>query len=331
MMIDIMNRQALTQDVSLIIINKENNPELLKTIDNHIRTYIIGRKNHSRNPMPLIQLNRLLRRLHPDVVHIHNRHIMPCLFCKIPHCCYVYTAHTTTTIPQIRRFDKIFAISQYVRRDIEQRYGGRTPVQVIYNGIDTQSIIGKKALSLENNRFRIVQIGRLVHQQKGQDILLEALSILIHTYGHTQVSLDFIGGGPSLPFLQQMAKRLEVDKQVSFLGNRSRNDIYTCLQDYDLLVQPSRIEGFGLTVAEAMAAGVPVLIADIEGPMEIVDKGRCGDFFPQGDAKECARKIDEIITHYTERQTTALAGKEFVQDNFDISLSVENYLHFYNQ
>ena len=57
-----------------------------------------------------------------------------------------------------------------------------------------------------------------------------------------------------------MVVELNLEKHVRFLGNQSREYVYSHLKDYDLFVQPSRFEGFGLTVAEAMAACVPVLV-----------------------------------------------------------------------
>ena len=64
---------------------------------------------------------------------------------------------------------------------------------------------------------------------------------------------------------------------------------------YDLLVQPSRYEGFGLTVVEGMAAGVPVLVSDIEGPMEVIDKGRHGFAFRSEDFHDCGDRMMEIM------------------------------------
>ena len=63
------------------------------------------------------------------------------------------------------------------------------------------------------------------------------------------------------------------------------------LTDYDLFVQPSRWEGFGLTVAEAMAAGVPVLVSEGQGPAEVTQGSRYGWLFANGDADDLQRQI----------------------------------------
>lgn len=331
MMIDIMNRQSIDHDVALVVINRENNSELLKKIDRRVAVYIIGRKYHTYSLMPVIRFNRLLHRLHPDIVHIHNHHVMPMLFCKSRRSRYVFTAHTITDIPQVYRFDKLYAVSQYVQTDLQKRYGAKIPIEVIYNGIDTHAIVpATKQDSLPEKKFRIVQIGRLVHQQKGQDILLEALALLSERYGKSDFSVDFIGQGTSEKFLKEKAESLALSERVAFLGNKDRNYIYAHLHEYDLSVQPSRAEGLGLTVAEAMAAGVPVLVADVEGPMEVIAQGRYGMAFRQGDAADCAEKMNYIFTHYSEISSETEDAVKFVQECFDISRTVANYIKSYH-
>ena len=104
-----MNHQSVSEEVYLIIINKENDPQLLQTISPKIKTYIIGRNLGSKNPLPFIRLNRVISQLNPDVVHVHNHHIIPVLF-KQKNTRYFFTAHTNgINILQYNRFDKIFS------------------------------------------------------------------------------------------------------------------------------------------------------------------------------------------------------------------------------
>ena len=328
MLIDIMNRQCIGHEVFLIIINRENNPELLQKIDSRVDIRIIGRKRHTYNPLPVVRFNTVLRRIAPDIVHMHNPHIMPLLFRKWRDCRFVFTAHTTTGIMQAGRFHKIFAISHSVQEYLWQRYGKSTPVQVIYNGIDTQAIAHRAKGEAPGKMFRIIQVGRLAHRQKGQDITLEALHILTEKYGVSSVSVDFIGEGASMDFLSEKAREYHIENRVSFLGNRDRSYIYDHLHEYDLLVQPSRVEGFGLTVAEGIAAGVPVLVSDVAGPMEIIEQGKWGTSFAQDNAADCAEKIHYILSRYAEVSEKAEAAAKAIR-KFDISLTASNYINAY--
>lgn len=326
MVIDIMNHQSESEEVYLIIINKENDPQLLQTISPRIKTYIIGRNLGSKNPLPFIRLNRVVSQLNPDVVHIHNHHIIPVLF-KRKNTRYFFTAHTNgINILQYNRFDKIFSISKFVAQDIHDRYGIASPV--IYNGISTPDIVYEPQPATYTT-FRIVQIGRQFVQQKGQDILLKALHLLVHQKKLTGLSLDFIGHGPDTEMLKRLAKELDIQDHVTFLGARSRSFIYQHLHQYQLLVQASRQEGFGLTIAEAMCAGVPVLISDIKGPMEIIDNGKYGTAFEAGNAGSCAEKIAYIMQHYSEYVQKTSSARDFVLRNFDISTTARNYINAY--
>lgn len=108
--------------------------------------------------------------------------------------------------------------------------------------------------------------------QKGQDILIEAIFIL-HQKGFKNISVDFIGDGESKDFLKELVKSKQLENQIHFLGSKEQSYIFSHLKEYDLFVQPSRKEGFGLTVTEAMVAKIPVLVSDQEGPMEIIKMG----------------------------------------------------------
>ena len=117
---------------------------------------------------------------------------------------------------------------------------------------------------------RIVMVSKLNHEKKGQDLLIKAavgLKGLVH--------VDLIGDGSSREYLQQLIQELYVEELISLLGTKSQPYITAHLADYDLFVQPSRWEGFGLTVAEAMAAKVPVLVSAGQGLAEVT----CGDKF----------------------------------------------------
>lgn len=129
-----------------------------------------------------------------------------------------------------------------------------------------------------------------MHEKKGQHILIKAVNKLIKQ-GYNQIRLDIIGDGDSHKYLKTLVKELDITEYVRFLGSKNQSYIYEHLCDYDLFVQPSIYEGFGLTVTEAMAAKVPVLVSENQGPIEIIDYGRLGYSFKNQDIDDCAAKI----------------------------------------
>jgi glycosyltransferase involved in cell wall biosynthesis len=202
-------------------------------------------------------------------------------------------------------------------------------MMVIHNGIPCSTILQKTRYG--QHPFRIVQVSRLYHEIKGQDVLLHAMQHVNKTLGQGSATVDFIGEGESQEFLFKLAQELKVDSWCTFLGKQSRATIYENLQAYDLLVQPSRHEGFGLTVVEAMAARVPVLVSNIEGPMEIIGAGRHGYYFREGDHLDCAAKIIEVVKQ-SQRDAFPDAldrTAEYVRNQFDIADTARKYLAEY--
>lgn len=99
--------------------------------------------------------------------------------------------------------------------------------------------------------------------------------------------------------------------------------------NYDLFVQPSRFEGFGLTVAEAMAAEVPVLVSSGDGPAEITCRDKYGWVFSNGDIDNLIYKIKYINNNYVKAIDKAKLARNYVIENYDVSVTARKYLNEY--
>ena len=320
MLVDILNEQVKGCTVSLIIINNRINEKIVQCLDSRVNLIKLGRKPQSRNVFFLVVINILLYSIKPDIIHFHQHNGINLL---LP----VFRKKAVLTVHGIRvesdsfsKYKKLFSVSDSVKQDIFNRY--QLSSQRIYNGIDT-SRINAKGTTDNSHRFRIVQVSRLDHDKKGQHILLESIYKLIYKYNILDVYLDLIGEGPSREHLEKLAEKLKIKEHIQFLGEKDRQYIYSNLQRYDLLVQPSLNEGFGLTVAEGMAAKIPVLVSDIEGPMEIIKNGEYGYYFRSGDSDNCADKIMQIMTNDNFSQINK--AYDYCVQNFKISFTVSNY------
>ena len=146
------------------------------------------------------------------------------------------------------------------------------------------------------------------------------------------IDVDFIGDGASMSELKELVQERGLAHCVNFLGAMSRKNIYEKLCNYDLLVQPSRDEGFGLTVAEGMAAGVPVLVSNLAGPMEVIANGRYGAMFELGtnEVDNCVLQIAEIKDNYGHYKHLAEGeALDFVKKNFDVARVAYKYIEGY--
>lgn len=322
MLVDIINLQIhQSNEVSVIVINNLIDNSIVDRLDNRCKLICLGRKKHSKSITFVFKLNYELLKQKFDVIHLHYDDIMKYIWIKGN---YFTTVHNTHLPNHNFRWHKgIIAISRSVKEELDS-YGFKQSV-VINNGINFSLI--KHRNTIVNKTFNIVNVSRLVYTQKGQDVLLKAIKIL-KDRGYTNIHIDFIGDGENLQDMEAYVSENNLSNIVSLLGNKNRSYIYQHLYEYDLFVQPSRFEGFGLTVVEAMAAYVPVLVSKNEGPLEIIEKGKYGYSFENSNAEDCANMIERIIANYPTAKFLA-RSYEHVKEIYDVKTTALKYLDFY--
>lgn len=329
MLVDIINEQSKTDEVELIIINNLYNRELIKTINNKATVFCLDRKVGSINPFKLIKLNSKIFKYRPNVIHFHSYNAIGLLINKRRVVTFLTIHGLNRPLKYFSKYDKLIAISETVQKDLLKRGGFDSTI--IYNGIDFSKIKIKKESNCSNEIFRIVAVGRLFHEIKGQHVLLKALYNLVHIKGYSSIKLDFIGEGPSLNYLIEMTDELKLSSHVNFLGLKNRTFIYDNLAEYNLLVQPSIHEGFGLTVVEGMAAKIPVLVSDIYGPLEIIKNGEYGSFFKTEDSEDCAKQIENIFLEKNDskRNSKLYRAYNYALTSFSVKNTARKYLNEY--
>lgn len=143
----------------------------------------------------------------------------------------------------------------------------------------------------------VIAMGRLV-PQKGFDMLLEAFSQVAGK--HPEWSLNVLGKGPLKAQLEAQAESLGLKTRVNFAGPVP--DPFPVLRDADLFVFPSRFEGFGNALTEAMACGLPVISFDCPaGPSDIILNGVNGVLVPREDVAAFADAMDHLMSEPVER------------------------------
>lgn len=327
LLVDIVNEQVNYAEVSIVIINKVYNDSLVSKIDKRVNVHFINRPEGSKNIFYILKINLLLLKNKADVLHCHNHNIAPLLVPTFRKKTVLTVHDVNITTIYFKQYQKLYANSKIVKKDIENR--SCLNAVLVYNGICTEKLLVNANLKT-NAIFKIVIVSRLQHEKKGQHLAIEALSILKQK-GITNVQLDFIGEGESEAFLKELVVKDKLENSINFLGLKNRDYIYSHLRDYDLLIQPSLFEGFGLTVAEGMAAKVPVLVSDVDGPMEIIENGKYGYFFQSGNSNDLANKIIEIITYKDSESLIQKTEKAYnrVLKEFDIKNTAKNYLQNY--
>ncbi len=326
MLPDIVNEQAKTNDVALVIINDWVEPSILAKVDRSIvKVVLLNRHEGSKNPMPIIKLNLFLMKFRPDVIHTHAYRIINLVV--YPWGKRVRTIHNThNNCVEYPKFDKLISISKAVQ-DFTNNQGFESVVAD--NGITVNRIQTRKNKPFTDGILHFIQVSRLHIEQKGQDILLKALGILKNERGISNFKMHFVGNGGDKALLLKLTHELHLDDEVVFEGVKDQVWVYENLCNYDLFIQPSRYEGFGLTVAEAIAAKIPVLVSNIEGPLEIIDGGRLGLSFENENVSDCAEKIKQFILNGRNNEQVE-AAYEYVKNNYDVSVTAQKYLDVYN-
>ncbi|SJL29870.1 glycosyltransferase [Porphyromonas gingivalis] len=330
MLVDIVNEQVASHDVTLIIVNDSYSQILLDQIDRRVSIIRIKRKAGSLNPWSFIHLNYILYTGKYDIIHLHSpslsRVLLGTMKSKI-----VYTTHCLgVDIKDILRGGHVFAISESVRNDLLVRGQGiinADRIVVVPNGVRFDAIRSRIEYR-SSHRFSIINVARLDSELKGQDILIRAIALLKNR-GIEHLCVDFIGEGRSRELLENLSEDLDVSEQVRFLGLKDREYIYQHLCEYDLMCHPSRFEGFGLTVAEGMAAKLPVLVATGDGPYEIIGQGKYGFSFENGSVESCADMLQYIVEHYDEALQKVEQSYEHIETNYSLRKMVAEYFEEY--
>ncbi len=117
--------------------------------------------------------------------------------------------------------------------------------------------------------IRFVYLGRLV-AYKSPDLLIEGFALASKTI---DAQLEIIGDGPMRADLEALVHKLGVANRVTFAGWLTKPDASARLRDSDVFVHPSLREPGGTSVLEAMATGLPCIVADWGGPAEYIEDG----------------------------------------------------------
>jgi glycosyltransferase involved in cell wall biosynthesis len=206
--------------------------------------------------------------------------------------------------------------------------------RIIYNGVDISLFgpvdparrrIRRSYYGVPRRSPLIVTSGRL-HPDKGMDVFICAASMVLRTLPR---SLFFIvGEGQALGNLKSQVTRLGIDKSVRFIG--ARMDVRPFIEGADIFVLPSAIrEGFGLSLAEAMAMGVPVIGTKLGGVPEIIIDGVNGLLAEPGNSESLAQSILYLLASQDLARFLAQNGLRTIREQFSLDRMISKYKELY--
>ena len=217
-----------------------------------------------------------------------------------------------------RHIDNFGYLGSFTAREISKTVPIEKLVQVA-PGIDVQhfrprGVELRKKLNLTQVPV-IVSVGRLVHR-KGQDRLLEALPIIKKEF--PDITLLLIGEGPYRRELEDICKKLDLTKNVKFLGRISYEELPKYLSLGDFFVMPARtrlfgleVEGLGIVYLEASACGLPVIVGNSGGATDAVIHGETGFVVNGEKIEEIAERSLELLRNHDLRLSMSQRAREF--------------------
>jgi len=296
-------------------------------------------------------VRRLVREISADVVHLHYPPPLTAYYAtrglrglSTPVCltyhCDLYLAgplgrfgtglYERLFLPStLRRADRIIVHTQSY--GLTSRALRGRPLVIIPSSVDlTRFRPGppnealRRSLRLDNRRV-LAFTGRLV-PHKGIDSLLRALPLL-----PDDVTLLVIGRGPRLESLKASARRLRVENRVRFCAQVEDAELADHLRLAELFVFPSqnRLEGFGLAVAEAMAVGLPVLIADMPGVREVIEPGKEGILVEPMIPADFAEKIRTVLGDPERMRAMGSAARRRAEARYGVATVADQLIDLY--
>lgn len=227
---------------------------------------------------------------------------------------------------------RVTAVCDFSRMALVQKDGfDLESIDVIPNGIDVERYEKcrdrrslKVSLGLDPDRRYIVCIARF-HPVKDHRTLISAFGDVASRSADTDLVL--VGDGPLRSELETQVSELNLSKRVHFFGIRS--EVPEILAAVDVFALSSVSEAASITLLEAMASGLPVVVTAVGGNPEIVRNGIDGFLVPRGDIVGLARALSSVLADREAATTMGTAGKDRVHEKFRLDETIGSYRAVY--
>ncbi|EKO3400400.1 glycosyltransferase [Vibrio fluvialis] len=204
-------------------------------------------------------------------------------------------------------------------------------LSVVHNGIDIETLTEhpiqcvRQSLGINKSSTVIASVGSLIHR-KGMDRLIQAVASL----NRPDLHLLIIGEGPEKPALKQLAAELKIAEQIHFVGEQS--EVFGWLRGgVDLFVSGARDEAFGLVLAEAAAAGLPVIAPNVGGIPEVLQHQESALLYDPESPEQLPQYIADLLSDAKLATKLRQAALERVNARFSLQANTAALTSLYSQ
>lgn len=201
------------------------------------------------------------------------------------------------------------AVSEYIKFKLQESGVKGDKITVVYNGVDFKEIPNR--VKKDKSQIIIGSVGRL-HKVKGYENLIKAAAM----HKKDNWMIEIVGAGQEEKNLNNLIDFFRLKDRVKLLGHI--DDMEKKYNNFDLYIQPSLSEGFGLTVVEAMGTGLPVIVTPVGSLPEIVRDSETGIIAEGTDPESLSRAINQLLESPEKSQKMGLLASEDVRKRFNI-------------
>lgn len=287
------------------------------------------------------------RRHHLDIVHAHY---------AVPHAAAAYlarqimAAHPTDRVPRVMttlhgtditlvgsdpsysetvafcidQSDAVTAVSRSLKEDTCRALGITRPIDVIPNFLDVERFARRPGPPPAGPP-------RIVHMSNFRPVkrIDAVVDVFARARAERPARLVLVGDGPELPGAQARLRKLGLESDVEFAGERL--DVVDVLSGAAVFLLPSATESFGLAALEAMACEVPVVATRVGGLPEVVDDGEAGFLHAPEDVEGMARSVGRLLDDLELRKQMGTAGRRIAVERFSTEKIVPQYEEAYGR
>lgn len=280
-----------------------------------------------------VGVSNALKEIQPDVVvgSEYNPTILQVLqYCKKNKIPFVSWTDGTLFSERNRNFIQKF-LRKYVIAKADAYIGSSTKskeAQIYYGADERKCHVSLLSVDVEKyiqkpqgrGNGKILYVGSLI-ERKGVDLLFQALANVKNPF-----ELYLAGNGEEKENLENLAGKLNIQENVHFLGQLSREELLTHYADSDIFILPTREDCFALVILEAICSGLPIVCSKYaDGAYDMIKEGKNGFIVDPYDAKAFAEKIDCLLGNSQLCQEMRKQSEEVI-DKFRFSNIAKGYL-----
>jgi glycosyltransferase involved in cell wall biosynthesis len=219
------------------------------------------------------------------------------------------------------RYTSMIAVSEHVKREYASVGCDPTRIEVVPNAVADVFFDAPRRREPSAECVTLTYVGRL-SAEKGVDVAIEALSLLMEREARQRFRLRLVGDGTTayVGALRQLVRDRHLEDVVSFEGWCTREALVEVYDASTVCLVPSVwAEPFGLVAAEAMTRGVPVVASRVGGLSEVIKDGHDGLLVRPGVAHEMATAVRALCQNESQRNRLAKAGERSARSRFRLA------------